>query len=395
MLKLKRKRYVKISKGLFIIIGILFLCAACDLIEAKNNISNPSPISRNTLSRVLALGKLVPEGDVIKISVINARDSRVNQLLVKEGDFVKANQAIAILQGRDRVEQQLRDVRADVAIKRAQLLKIKQGDVKQAEITAQRATIGELEARIKTETKVKQAAIAQATATIRNAQLKFERYSDLEKQGAIKRSEFDDAREEFEKATATLAQAIAELDYTTSTLTAQLAKENANLKRLQEVRPVDIEIASRELEQAQIRVEQQKAVLDDTLVRVPIAGQILRINTRVGEQVNQDAGIAELGRTNQMFVTAEIYETDIVKIRPGQKVTIKSEYGGFTGEIYGAVDRIGLQIGKSRLNQDQYNPTTDINARVVEVAIRLNPEDSKKVAALTGMQVRVKIDVSS
>ncbi|OKH56296.1 HlyD family secretion protein [Calothrix sp. HK-06] len=378
-----------------IILGIAFLCAACNSIQAKNNTSETlSPINVNTSSRVLALGKLVPEGDVIKISVVNARDSRVNQLLVKEGDLVKANQVIAILQGRDRTEQQLRDAHANVAIKRAELLKIQQGDVKQAEITAQRATVTELEARIRTETKVKQAAIAQATATIRNAQIKFQRYSDLEKQGAIKRSEFDDAKEEFEKATATLAQTQAELDYTTSTLTAQLAKENANLKRLQEVRPVDVEIASRELEQAQIRVEQQKAVLDDTLVRVPIAGQILRINTRVGEQVNQEAGIAELGRTNQMYVTAEIYETDIVKIRPGQKVTINSEYGGFKGEIYGAVDRIGLQIGKSRINQDQNNPNTDINARVVEVSIRLNPKDSKKVATLTGMQVRVQINVN-
>ncbi|BAZ11333.1 hypothetical protein NIES4071_31590 [Calothrix sp. NIES-4071] len=393
MFKLKHGMYMNIKKCV-IIFGIA-LCAACNSIQAKNNTSGtPSPVNVN-ISRVLALGKLVPEGDVMKISVVNARDSRVNQLLVKEGDFVKANQVIAILQGRDRAEQQLRDARANVAIKRAELLKIEQGDVKQAEITAQQATIAELEARIRTETKVKQAAIAQATATIRNAQIKFQRYSDLEKQGAIKRSEFDDAREEFEKATATLAQTQAELDYTTSTLQAQLAKENANLKRLQEVRPVDIEIASRELEQAHIRVEQQKAVLDDTLVRVPIAGQILRINTRVGEQVNQEAGIAELGRTNQMYVAAEVYETDIVKIRPGQKVTINSEYGGFKGEIYGAVYRVGLQIGKSRLNQDQNNPNTDINSRVVEVAIRLNPEDSKKVATLTGMQVRVKIEVSS
>jgi HlyD family secretion protein len=378
-----------------IIFGIAFLCAACDSIQAKNNTNEtPLPVNIDTSSRVLALGKLVPEGDVIKISVVNARDSRVNQLLVKEGDLVKANQVIAILQGRDRAEQQLRDARANVAIKRAELLKIQQGDVKQAEITAQRATIAELEARITNEVKVKQAAIAQATATIRNAQLKFQRYSDLDKLGAIKRSELDDATEEYEKATATLAQTTAELDYTKSTLTAQLAKENANLKRLREVRPVDVEIASRELEQAQIRVEQQKAVLDDTLVRVPIAGQILRINTRVGEQVNQEAGIAELGRTNQMYVNAEIYETDIVKIRPGQKVTVNSEYGGFKGEIYGAVDKIGLQIGKSRINRDQNNPNTDINARVVEVAIRLNPLDSKKVAALTGMQVRVKIDIS-
>jgi HlyD family secretion protein len=375
------------------IISLLVANTACNSIQAKNNTrETPQPTS-SASKRVVALGKLIPEGDVIKISVVNARDSRVNQILVKEGDLVKANQVIAVLQGRDRTEQQLRDAGANVKIKRAQLLKIQQGDVKIAEIAAQRATITELEAQIRTESKVKQAAIAQAEATIRNAKLKFDRFSNLEKQGAIKRSELDDAREEFEKATATLAQSQAQLDYTTSTLQAQLAKEAANLKRLQEVRPVDVDIAKSELEQAQIRVEQQRAVLDDTLVRVPVSGQILRINTKVGEQVNQEAGIAELGRTNQMYAIAEVYETDIVKIRVGQKVTIKSEYGGFAGEINGEVARIGLQIGKSRLNQDQNNPNTDINSRVVEVAIRLNLEDSKKVAALTGMQVRVRIDI--
>jgi HlyD family secretion protein len=130
-------------------------------------------------------------------------------------------------------------------------------------------------------------------------------------------------------------------------------------------------------------------------VRVPISGQILRINTRVGELVSTQQGIAELGRTNQMYAIAEVYETDIVKVRPGLQATITSEYGGFGGEIRGKVDQIGLQIGKTRLNQDQSNPTNDVNARVVEVKIRLNPQDSPKVAALTGMQVRVKIDTDS
>ncbi|MBO3464477.1 hypothetical protein G7B40_032440 [Aetokthonos hydrillicola Thurmond2011] len=50
-----------------------------------------------------------------------------------------------------------------------------------------------------------------------------------------------------------------------------------------------------------------------------------------------------------------------------------------------------MQVGKSHLNQDHNNANRDINTRVVEVKIRLNPQDSRKVAALSGMQVRVKI----
>jgi HlyD family secretion protein len=372
---------------------IFTFCIACDSFQAKSNTRETPVVVEDTTKVVVALGKLIPEGDVIKISVVNAQDSRVNKILVKEGDFVKANQVIAILQGQDKAEQQLRDAQANVAIKRSQLLKIRQGDVKQGEIAAQRATIAEFKARNHSEIKLKQAAIASAEAILRNAKVKYQRYVALEKEGAIQRSELDDALEGYDKAQAALAENKADLENTTSTLQAQLAKETANLQRLQEVRPVDVQIALSGLQQAQIQVQQRKAELDDSQVRVPIAGQILRLNTRVGEQVNTQEGIAELGQTKQMYAIAEVYETDIAKVRLGQEATINSEYGGFAGELKGKVAQMGLQIGKTRLNQDQNNPTNDVNARVVEVKIRIDPAHSAKVAAFTGMQVRVKIDV--
>ena len=378
-----------------VILGVLSLSTACGSLQAQNNNKpeTPAPKEIPTSSRVVALGRIIPEGDVIKISVVNARDSRVNQILVKEGDFVKENQLIAVLQGTERAEQQLREAKANVAIKRAQLLKIRQGDAKVEELAAQRAAIAELEARLRTETKQKIALLDEAQATLRNAKIKYERNRVLTKEGAIQQAELDNATEEYKKAQASVSQNTADLENTKSTLEAQITKERANLRRLKEVRPVDVEIAKAELEQALIQVQQRKAELDDTQARAPVAGQILRINTRVGEQVNTEQGIAELGRTKQMYVVAEVYETDIVRVNKGQTATIKSEYGGFKGEIKGKVDQIGLQIGKARLNQDKTNPNTDVNARVVEVKIRVDPEHSPKVSALTGMQVRIKIDV--
>jgi HlyD family secretion protein len=377
---------------------ILALCSACNSIQAQNDDSEiPPPTEAVSSNSVVSLGKLIPEGDIIKISVANAEDSRVNTILVKEGDLVKANQVIATLQGRDRAEQQLKEAQANVAVKQAQLKKIKQGEAKEGEIAAQRAAIAELEARLHTESQLKKAAIAEAEATVRKAQLKYERFvaSTAAEQGAISRTELEASQEEFDRSTALLTQTRADLENTTSTLAAQITREKANLARLLEVRPVDVEIAKAELEQAIVQVEQRKAELDDTLVRVPITGQILKINTRVGERVNIEEGIAELGKTNQMYAIAEVYETDIVKVRLGQNAIITSEYGGFSGEIRGKVAQIGLQIATTTLNQDENNPTNDVNARIVEVKIRIAPKDSPKIATLTGMQVRVKIDVAS
>ena len=52
---------------------------------------------------VTALGRLEPAGEVIKLSPpASSQGSRVEQLLVKEGDSVKLGQVIAILDNRDR-----------------------------------------------------------------------------------------------------------------------------------------------------------------------------------------------------------------------------------------------------------------------------------------------------
>ncbi|MEN9519742.1 MAG: hypothetical protein RLZZ381_2330, partial [Cyanobacteriota bacterium] len=123
-----------------------------------------------------------------------------------------------------------------------------------------------------------------------------------------------------------------------------------------------------------------------------ISGQILRINTRVGEQVNTEEGIVELGRTDQMYAIAEVYETDIGKVRIGQPATVSSEYGGFVGKLKGQVEHLGLQVGEKEIVESTEDPTQDENSRIVEVKIRINPEDSKKVAGLTNMQVRVEIN---
>ena len=95
-----------------------------------------------------------------------------------------------------------------------------------------------------------------------------------------------------------------------------------------------------------------------------------------------------------MFAIAEVPETAIAKIKRGQRATITSEYGGFTGEIQGTVEQIGLQIGqKALLEATANNPTTDRNDRVVAVKIRLDQKDNPKVAALTNMQVRVRLEI--
>lgn len=54
------------------------------------------------------------------------------------------------------------------------------------------------------------------------------------------------------------------------------------------------------------QVKQIESELEDYYVRVPIAGQILKINTLVGKKVDTGQGVVELGRTNEMYAIANM-----------------------------------------------------------------------------------------
>jgi HlyD family secretion protein len=181
-------------------------------------------------------------------------------------------------------------------------------------------------------------------------------------------------------------EATATRDETVATLQKQIEEAEANLDRIAEVRPVDVQAARAEVDSAQAAVERARADLELADVRAPVDGQILKIHARPGEVVGND-GIVELGQTDQMFVVAEVYESDISKVRAGQRAMITND--AFAGELKGTVAEVGLQISKKDVLDT--DPAADVDARVVEVKIRLDKEDSKRVKGLTNLQVEVKI----
>lgn len=378
--------------GLIIVVlggGISYWYAA----RIKTSTIEPEPITNYVPIAVTALGRLEPQGEVIKLSVANAQDSRVNELLVAEGDRVTAGQLIATLQGLDQKQAELTAARQNVAVYQAKLEKVKAGEAKSAEIAAQKANIARLQAQLTNETLERAAAIADAEAELKNARTNYSRYQSLYQDGAVSKSQLDDRLEIFQRSQARLSQAKARYNNTIATLQKQLDRERSILNQLKEVRPVDLAEAQAEVDYASAKVKQIKSELEDYYVRVPISGQILKINTLVGEQVDTSQGIVELGKTSQMYAIAEVYETDVGRVKVGQSATVISEHGGFEGKLQGTVDRVGLQIKKQDILES--DPAADKDARVVEVKVRLDPQDSTTVAGLTNLQVRVKINLNS
>ena len=124
--------------------------------------------------------------------------------------------------------------------------------------------------------------------------------------------------------------------------------------------------------------------LADSELRAPLAGTVLKIHSRPGERPAGD-GVLELGAGDQMEAVAEVYESDINRVKLGQVVSLVSENGGFSGTLQARVIRISPQVRqRAVLSTD---PTGDADARVVEVRLALDPADAGKVRDLAGLKV--------
>ena len=138
------------------------------------------------------------------------------------------------------------------------------------------------------------------------------------------------------------------------------------------------------LQEAKAELRKVRTDLAKSQLQAPIGGLVLRINTHPGERPG-DAGILEIGANDQMEAVAEVYESDIGRVRPGQAVTLTSENGGFQGSLEAKVLRISPQVRQRQLLST--DPTGDADARVVEVRLALSPAEIQRVRQLAGLKI--------
>ena len=163
-------------------------------------------------------------------------------------------------------------------------------------------------------------------------------------------------------------------------------KRQKNLSLTSATSLVKLDQATMSLDVAKADVTAAEARRDLAVVHSPMRAQILEIHAHPGERVGPE-GILELGRTDNMYVVAEIYETDISLIEKGQAATVK--VGAVEDALTGTVDRISLKVG--RLDILGTDPIAKTDARVVEVYIKL--DNAEAVSGYTNMQVEVEIHI--
>jgi HlyD family secretion protein len=151
-----------------------------------------------------------------------------------------------------------------------------------------------------------------------------------------------------------------------------------------DTRETDLLELKGQLQEALAERDRIDADLKLTELRAPIGGTVLRLHARVGERPTDD-GVLDLGASDRMEALIEVYESDIDRVRVGQTVTMTSENGGFDGTLTGRVQRISPQVRQREVLET--DPTGDVDARIVEVRVVLDPADARRVSQRTGLKV--------
>lgn len=359
--------------------------------ELRRGQPSPSqPLSTQALSAppkgISAIGRIEPKGEVINVSAPALVDgAKIFRLLVSLGDQVQKGQIIAILDNHERLSRALDLSKQKLRVAHARLMQVEAG-AKAGEVQAQASRIEQLRRELDGQITSQTLSIKRLAYESRNAKTECQRYGILFNAGAVSASQKDTICLLADTTQQQQLEAQAQLQRTRQTLTQQIKEASSRRAAIAEVRPIDVSVARAEVEEAYANVKQAEAELGLSLVRSPRAGQVLLVIAKEGERVGNE-GIIKLGNTSLMTVVAEVYETDVARVRRGQKAMINSSAVADT--LRGVVDQVGLSIGKKDvLGTD---PAAASDARVLEVTIDLAPDSSNLVRGLTNLQVDVVI----
>ncbi len=288
------------------------------------------------------------------IAVGSRAGGRVKTVAVREGDHVKAGEALVELEPGDFLAQRLQ---AEGALDQAKatLEKLEKG--------ARPEEIAEAKARASTAV----AALEEARHGARREQIEGAEARLVAAQVTLDKATLDDGRAEKLLATGAVSQA--EADVARSALKGAVALRDAAKKTLEELtngsrrediqqaaaradeaqasarlvlagtRVEDLKAASANVAAAQGKLDQIATLIDELIIRAPRPARVESLDLRPGDIVAPNATAATLLEDGQLYVRIYVPETRIGRIRVGEEVPITVD--SFEGRSFkGVVEHI-------------------------------------------------------
>lgn len=235
--------------------------------------------------------KTIPVSGTIEITDVELSfkvPGRMAERLVDEGEMVRAGQVVARLEQDDYIHEVTR-LRKEVLAQQAELVELQRGSREEEIAQAD-------------------AAVERSKSELERAESDYKRQQELYRKDVISAREFESAKAAYDVARARLREAQEQQS---------LVRKGPRVER--------IERAQARLQEARAGLRGAETRLGHTTLISPATGLVLSKNAEPGEQVAVGTPIVTVGNMNDTWLRAYISETDLGRIRVGQRATVTTD----------------------------------------------------------------------
>jgi HlyD family secretion protein len=310
----------------------------------------------------LVLTGIVTTNDVVVSPQIAGR---ITQLLLKEGDTVKANQLLAVLDpGELQQEEAFYTASAEGASSQVQ--------ESAAALRFQERQVGDQISQAEANLAAAESQRTAAQAELDNARLGFDRADKMLKEGVVSQEQLDQARTAHQVAQSKIASLEKQIDAQRSAVA--LARTNADQVSIRRS-----QLQGTQKQQAAAAAQRAKAGvrLAYAELHAPIDGVIDVLAARVGEVVTPGQPVVTLINPDDLWVRGNVEETYIDRVRIGDKLTVRLPSGE---EREGTVFYRGVEAAFAT-QRDVSRTKRDI--KTFEIRIRVDNSDRRLAVGMT------------
>ena len=238
-----------------------------------------------------------------------------------------------------------------------------------------------------------EAQVAKAQAELNKAQNDLARRSQLSASGAISKEELSTAQSAVNNAQAGLdltKAGLAQAQSGQKAAQSTLAANEALIRGSNETSAPDVLIAQAHLKQAILDLERTK-------IQAPFDGVIARRNIQVGQRVAPGTVLMMLVPISKLYVDANFKESQLAKVKAGQKAVLTSDLYGDEVEFHGTVVGFSGGTGSAFALIPAQNATGNWIKVVQRLPVRivLDPKELAEHPLRVGLSMEAKINLAS
>ena len=241
----------------------------------------------------------------------------ITKVLVKDNDFVKKGDTLFVIDKNDYLVK-VEEAKANLAAAENSF------EVAKADIGTSQAGVSVSDANVQSAN----GSIETAKIRLRRASADFERYSNLYKNHSITKQQFEQAEAAKQEAQSQLQILIDQQKASSFQKNVAAARTNVSNKQ--------VNVAAANIKKVQATLDAANLNLGYTVVTASIDGQVSTVDIQPGQLVQAGQSLFYIINNNETWVVANFKETQLDKMRAGQKVKLKIDAfpdTEFDGEI--------------------------------------------------------------